>query len=729
MEHLARLHGIETSYLSEGEIRAAKAESVREILRALGVPADTEAQVRGTLRHCLSGLWRRVAEPVYVLWGGAAGSAAVRLPAARVHQNYACRLRREDGAEQRWSGRLRDLPVRRGEIVEGRHYVRKDLPLPEGLPPGYHRLEIEIADESFHATVIASPVKAFPPRGRGWGVFLPLFSLHRRQGWPAGDLGDLQALMDWTGRQGGSVVGTLPLLSRPWELRASADPYAPSSRLFLDEFYLDLSRCSGIETCRQAQQILSSRRLHTRLQALRKAELVDYAAQMGLKRPILEALAEAFFSGRRDRTEYEQFLRANPEVRTFALFRAACRREGKAWPQWPSPRRDGRLRAGDGDERDVQYCLYTQWQLHRHATELSRRARGQGVRWYLDLPVGVSGDGYDAWRWPDIYVRGMSIGAPPDAFFAKQGQNWGLLPLNPRGIREDGYGYLRAALSAQMQYAGVLRLDHVMGLHRQYWVPDGASAVDGVYVNYPMDELLAVVALESWRHRTVMVGENLGTVAEIILRRMDRHRLMKMYVMPYEIAHGKRPTLRPPHPNEMAMLNTHDLPPLASFWAGKDLRVPPRCDPQQLRESRRRLCRRAQARRMLRALLGQRTGVKVTGKRSLVRACLEYLGRSRSKFVLVNLEDLWFETHQQNRPASGDPANWRRRARYDFEDFSQDPAVLALLASLAAARKVKPSQRIGSERRKRPKPRLPAIRTKIHPIARSQRKAKVQNAV
>jgi 4-alpha-glucanotransferase len=273
--------------------------------------------------------------------------------------------------------------------------------------------------------------------------------------------------------------------------------------------------------------------------------------------------------------------------------------------------------------------------------DLRRTANRAGTGLYSDLPLGVHPDGYDAWKERGIFVEGVNAGAPPDPFFTG-GQNWGFHPIHPERIREQGYDYWSRCLRHSMRFASMLRLDHVMGLHRLFWVPKGFPAREGVYVRYRAEELYAVLRRESRRNRCAVIGEDLGTVPRQVRRAMSRHGLAGMFVVQYEWRPGfRRPGKilpgRPRHPpprRSVACLNTHDMPPFAAFW-----------------EKRKRK--------------------EDAGAVETARGLLKRLAAGPARAVQVNPEDLWGETRPHNRPGTTGRGNWRRKARFPLESFSR----------------------------------------------------------
>ena len=438
-------------------------------------------------------------------------------------------------------------------------------------------------------------------RKRSWGLFLPLYALWSERNPGAGDLTDLKNFARWAGGLGAAWVGTLPLLSQFLDKPFDPSPYSPASRLFWSEFWLDLGEIKGLPRGRQ----------------------VDYRRQMRLKREILEKRAARWLPP-------AAWLREHPETLEYARFRAAAEQRG-AWRRWPDRMRRGDLRAGEISERIARVHLYGQWLAGRQMGDLRRAAAAAGTGLYFDLPLGVHPDGYDAWKEQDLFVEGATVGAPPDPFFSG-GQNWGFHPIHPERIRQQGYGYWRRCLAHSMRFASMLRVDHVMGLHRLFWIPKGFPASEGVYVRYPAEELYAVLAQESRRNRCAVVGEDLGIVPPEVCRAMRRHRLSGMFVVQYEWRPDSRRPFRAPPRRSVACLNTHDMPPFAAFWRKR-----------------------------------KRAGG--AGAVETARALLRRLAAGPVRDLQVNPEDLWGERRPHNRPGTVGKANWRRKALVSLEQM------------------------------------------------------------
>ena len=436
-------------------------------------------------------------------------------------------------------------------------------------------------------------------RKRSWGLFLPLYALWSERNPGTGDLTDLKNFARWAGWWGAGWVGTLPLLSQFLDKPFEPSPYSPVSRLFWSEFWLDLGEARGLS--------LDSP--------------VDYRRQMRLKRKILEKRSAGWVPP-------AAWLREHPETLEYARFRAATEQRG-IWRRWPERMRGGDLREGDCSGRIARVHLYAQWLAGRQMERLRRAAAVAGTGLYFDLPLGVHPDGYDAWKEQRIFAEGVTVGAPPDPFFT-DGQDWGFHPLHPGRMGEEGFDYWRRCLAHSMRFASMLRVDHLMGLHRLFWIPKGFPAREGVYVRYPAERMYAVLCRESRRNRCAVVGEDLGTVPPVVRRSMRRHGLSGMFVVQYEWNPNSRRPLGAAPSRSVACLNTHDMPPFAAFWK-------------------------------------KHKGAGKTGAVEAATGLLKKLAAGPARAVQVNPEDLWGETRPHNVPGTPGTRNWRRKMRFSLE--------------------------------------------------------------
>ena len=697
VHELARLCGVQLSYFDiiARRRRAATLDSLLAVLRALGEPVEKPADAAGALRERRLARWREWSEPVCVAPAGEA-SLTLRVPAAtggRLH----CALALEDGSQRQWTTELAELSTTDAAEIDGERFRALRFKLPEVLPPGYHRVILEHSGRKAEVLLLAPPPSgAYLPRereaARTWGVFLPLHGLYSERSWGCGDFTDLESLMDWVSRLGGGVVATLPFLAAFLDTPFDPSPYAPVSRLFWSELFLDVTAVPELQDSPVAQSLISSTVVQDERRALQRASLVDYRRVMALKRKILEEFARTLLARESPRrTEFERFVEGHPILRDYSCFRAVGERQRAPWPTWEPRLRDGDVRENDFDPEVRRYHFYVQWLAHEQLRAFAAKARQSGPGLYLDLPLGVHSEGYDVWRFREVFARGVSGGSPPDNFFTK-GQNWEFPPLHPEKIRQQGYKYFIHCLRHHLQYAGILRIDHIMGLHRLFWVPRGRKATEGVYVRYRAEELYAILALESQRHAAMIVGEDLGTVPPSVRPMMARHRVLRTYVAQFEIATWPRPLLRSPTMNSLASLNTHDTPTFAGFWEGLDIEDRVVLGLLAPAEAGNEHENRGRLREALLAFLTETGGLAIGDRdpAAILRACLYRLAASPARVLSVNLEDLWGERHPQNVPGTtSERPNWLRKAQFSLENFCQNETFLATLRELNKIRRPK----------------------------------------
>jgi 4-alpha-glucanotransferase len=719
LEQLASICGVQCAYEDAYKnLRSAPVESLLAVLNALGVDVTSLDDVPRALAEQQTAQLERNIEPVVVAWDGGPLEFDLTLPVQGSGGRIEVTLELEDKSssvsEQFDLGRITP------QVSSCGRFATRRLRLGQRLPWGYHRL---IVHDTFRrpaeceprvrtSLVISAPRRAYEENSTagGWGCFMPLYALRSERNWGAGDFTDLQHLAAWSGELGASVSGTLPLLAAYLDEPYEPSPYAPASRLAWNEFYVDVMRVLELAGCPKADEFMRSVEFVSEVAQLRKAEYVDYRRGMTLKRGVLEILADDFFERKPQQrfVEFEQFVAQHPHAEDYAAFRAAYERRREPWERWPQPMRDGQLSDGDYDPRVKRYHMYVQWVATRQLESLVEAARG-GL--YLDLPLGVRPDGYDVWRCTSAYACGASAGSPPDPVWTK-GQTWCFPPLHPQRIREQGYRHVRDYLTHHMRMARILRIDHVMQLHRLFWIPQGVETSQGVYVRYRADELYAIFSLESHRHQTVLIGENLGTVPLAVDQAMDRHGLKQMYVVQYEIdsasveAHKEEPvaetrttpildtrdastTLSKVPTGALASINTHDMPSFVAWWRGEDFALRQELGLLSKADARREQLQFEQTKTKLVAWLKSAEWLarSASDDAAILLAMLRFLSASDASVVLINLEDLWLENRPQNVPGTGpERPNWKRKAAQSLEKFSRDPAVLAALQEVACLR-------------------------------------------
>ena len=678
---LARLYGVGVSYTDGlGARRRTSEEALEAILRGLGVDTVDPGAAHD---EALRSRWDALSEPVAVAWDGR-GDVVVRgaeSARGRVRIEVAC----EDGSSRRSTSALAEAPILDRIELGRRSLVARQRAASADLPLGYHRATVRVGRRSAEVLVISAPQRApAPPRGmRASGVVAPLYSLRSEHRHGIADLGDLRRLLDWTWARGGDFVGTLPLLAGYLDPPAEISPYLPASRLAWNEVYLELPRTPEWERARAAHEWFASPEARREAARLDRASLADPAAAFALKQPAIEAMARAAFSSRGGRLEaLGRFAEDRPEIVEYARFRAAEERLGRPWQQWPARPRGGRLRDSDVPRDSYRTHLYAQLAMHEQLRRLAEDARAAGPGLYLDLPLGAHGSSFDLWRDPEAFAPALGAGAPPDRLF-EGGQSWGLPPMHPQRLREGGYRHFIEVLRNHLRYAGVLRLDHVMGVERLYVIPPGGNARDGAYIHYEAEELWAILALEASRTGSLLIGEDLGTVTRSVRAAMQRHRVGRMHVLEFAVRPEEDPALVPPPRGALATLSTHDLSPLAGWVDGDDVALRRRLGFIDAERESADLAARRREVRALRAAVGHRRGGDA---RQLVRASLRSLGGSEAPLVAVALDDLVGLSAPQNVPGTVDEhPNWRRRT--ERRDTLADAGVGESLDALVEARK------------------------------------------
>jgi (1->4)-alpha-D-glucan 1-alpha-D-glucosylmutase len=590
--------------------------------------------------------------------------------------------------------------------------------LPSDLERGYWHLVTPANAGVTSCLIVVAPPRCWVPApleagGRWWGCTVQLYALRSSHDWGIGDFGDLRRLVEIASRQGASFIGLSPLHALFPHRPDVASPYSPSSRNALNPIYLDVQLLLDQSGSREAAAHVNSDAFQERLHALRDSELVDYAGVAAAKEQVLRMLWQHFETqehakGKARAAQFESFAKQRENtLGRHALFEALqahfFRNDANVWgwPAWPEEYRDVEADCVKAFAREhaseVRFRLWLQWLAESQLEGVQRyaRTRGMGLGLYCDLAVGANEGGAEVWVQPHLYALGMHVGAPPDPLNAL-GQDWGLPPVNPLALERARFSPWIETLRANMRHCGALRLDHVMALMRLFWTTDG----DGTYVRYPLEELLAILALESHRHECMVIGEDLGNVAPRMREAMAEKMLLSYRPLLFErIDDG---AFKPPaqwHAQALAVVSTHDLPTLRGFWLGEDMEVLARLNLYPSDGAREQhVVERAQDRaRLLLAL--EREGLLPPGASvqptsvpdatpAFVDAVYAYLARTPSWLVGVQLEDVTGQLLQVNVPGTTEDRfpNWRRKLSVTVDDLASDPRFASLASVLRAER-------------------------------------------
>lgn len=534
--------------------------------------------------------------------------------------------------------------------VEGR--------LPEDFPLGYHRLRTGSGAER---RLIVSPGRCWLPQRQSWGWAVQLYAARSGASWGIGDLGDLRTLRAWTEREGGGFLLVNPLHAVAPTAPQEASPYLPATRRFRNPLYLRVEDVPGFDAADvDAEEV----------RRVAGEPLVDRDAVWAAKRP---ALAAAYGRSAADPAFTAWREQQGAALEEFATWSALAEEHGPDWHAWPEGLRrpdTPAVQAFRADhEQRIGFHAWLQWQLDAQL----REASGE-LTVLQDLPIGVSGGGADSWAWQDTLAQGVAVGAPPDALNSL-GQDWGSPPLVPWRLREADYEPFIQSVRGTIAGAGGLRIDHVMGLFRLWWIPAEAGATDGAYVRYPSDDLLDIVALESHRARAVVVGEDLGTVEPGVPEALAERGILSYKVLWFE---EDDPADWPE--GALATVTTHDLPTVAGLWTGSDAEEQlvatgmPEADVRGGREE------------LLEKLT--RDGLAADASPAeAVEAAYAQLTRAPCLLLQLSLEDAVLEERRPNIPGTVERVNWRIPLPVPVDELADSPQAARLVA--LAQRRIK----------------------------------------
>ena len=719
IERLAGLVGIETRYVDAwGKPRRVPVTTIRAILASLGLPVDNAAEIA----RAADALRRRSVEtplePVCIARLGAGPvAAAVTLPAEGGTATLAWEVIEEGGSRHRGEARFDELQLAESLDIDGRRYQRRRLRIEPPPPLGYHRLRLRVAGDGgaeAATRLVVVPPRAFlpPPLAeieRSWGFTVQLYALRSARNWGIGDFTDLGELVARSVDAGAGAIGLNPLHALFLDEPERASPYSPSSRLFLNALYLDVEAIDDFGECAEAQALVRSEDFRGRLRALRDAALVDHAGVAACKRPVLDLLFGSFSARHLDRPgdargeAFRAFQRdRGPPLRRHAAFEALRERLAaddparRYWRRWPAAYRDpasSAVAAFAAEHRArVEFFEYLQWQAESQLARCAAAAQAAAmpIGLYRDLAVGADDGGAESWASQAMLAGGVVVGAPPD-LWNRNGQKWGFPPFNPVALREAGYAPLIEVLRANMRHAGALRIDHILGFMRLFWIPADAPAADGAYVRYRFDEIVGILALESVRNRCLVIGEDLGTVPEGFQAALQDSGILSYRLLYFE--HEPDGAFRAPsaYPTDaLVAVGTHDLATFPAYWTGVDIDLRDRLRlhpaPGQGEADRR---QRATARTDLTAALRREGLLSGDGvpEAAPVEAAYRFLARTPARLLMVHFEDALGRTDQINVPATQDEyPNWRHKLPADLDAVFGDDRVRGLAAAIDAER-------------------------------------------
>jgi 4-alpha-glucanotransferase len=712
----ARLWRIDPEYWDiSGRKHITSDETKRAILQGLGVHAETAESLRACIEARRRKEWTRLAPACLVVTQNSAVELPLHAPAELGQQSAQIEIREESGLTHQLEFALGGYPECGATGLDGRRYVRKQVPLPANLPLGYHHVHIRLGGLRQATRLIVAPARAYAHPalangGNAAGIALALYGIRSARNWGCGDLRDLRGIVDWIADDAqASFIALNPLHAiynrRPY----NTSPYLPECIFYPNYLYLDVESIPDFQQSRRAQRLWSQPETQRQLAALRDSEYVEYEQVSAWKLRFLKLAFTEFLRehrlGSARALQFSRFLADEGDLlRRFATYCAldeylhARNPNLWTWPNWPAPYQDP-------DSPETQafrkkhwrlflfYC-YVQWQLAEQlaAAQAYARQRGLAIGLYHDLALATDRFGADLWAQRPFFATGCSVGSPPDDF-APKGQDWGFPPPCSEEHRENGYHLFVESIRKNCRHGGALRIDHVMRFFRLFWIPQGVDATAGAYVRENHDDLIRILALESVRQQVVIVGEDLGTVEPFVRETLDRFGILSYRLFYFEKRpDGKFKTYGEYPERALVSSTTHDLPTLAGFWIGEDIEARHRAgmfpdDAMYRRQVEERAVEKQKVLDLLHSLellpayvpTAAALVPEMTGE--LHNAVIGFLALTPSQLLAVNQEDLTKEIAQQNLPATTwQYPNWSRKMKFTLEELRSDPVARDFVA-------------------------------------------------
>lgn len=574
---LARAYGVAVEYWDQaGVLRRSSEEAITRILSALGADVTDEDAIARSLEAKEMRDWRRVLPPVVVTVGGIDSHVWVHVPhGSPVRLWIEC----EDGGvvEPPQSNRWVEPREVDGHLVGEATFV-----VPSDIPLGWHSIKALTDDGLSESTLIVTPERLVPPAlasgQRLWGLMAQIYSVRSRRSWGIGDLADLADLVAWAGHDlGADFVLVNPLHAAAPTLPMTPSPYLPTTRRFPNPLYLRIEAIPEFAYLGNADR-KEVRRLGKPWRKL-SAALLDRDGAWRAKSAALDIVRRVELTpGRQAR--YDAYVeREGTGLIDFATWCALAEEYGPDWPEWPEALRHpaspdvAHWRAEHADR--IERHLWMQWLLDEQMESTQEAAVEVGMQAGVihDLAVGVDAEGADAWSLQEVLATDASVGCPPD-MYNQLGQDWAQPPWLPAALEEAAYIPYRDMLRTMLRHCGGIRVDHILGLFRQWWIPRGLPAADGAYVTFDHEALVGILALEAHRAGALVIGEDLGTVEDSVQEFLHARGILGTSILWFE--RGPKGVIRQPEDwrgDALASVAVHDLPPTAGYLAGEHVRI------------------------------------------------------------------------------------------------------------------------------------------------------------
>lgn len=579
------------------------------------------------------------------------------------------------------------------KMIGKKLYVRLEITFDSALEPAYYDVDLRTASCKAHTVLAVAPDQCYEPEylqsHKIWGLAVQLYSLRSKRNWGVGDFTDLKNLVDICQRQGASVIGLNPLNVLFHDFPENASPYSSISRLFLNPIYIDVEKVAGYKT-----DYLTGK--ENELKGLREKEEIDYTGVYNFKMGILQRIYDETFTKLEKSASYQKFEKKNKEdlenLATYqALYSSLCHSVYGGWRAWPkelkNPQSSEVKKFRTENRKAVNFFKFLQYWAEKQLEDVQAEIERCGLKigLYRDLPVGLCKDSAELWSENDLFIKDCGAGAPPDIFFPT-GQKWCLGAFNPYRLKANAYRPFIKILRAAMENAGAIRIDHVMSLQRLYIIPD--SLEKGTYVYYPFADMLGIVALESYLHKCMVVGESIGNVPDGFIAEIQKRGIYSLSVLWSERWNGSGPFKLPQDfaPHTFCSIGTHDMAPLKMRWFGGDIETMYQLKMLTADERQNQYKGREVERRCLLDALDYTNSWSADKKRQgdclygegypngIMEATERYLSSSNCVVFLAQPEDIFGVDVLQNLPGTDRDKhpNWRRKLPVNLEDFEQN---------------------------------------------------------
>lgn len=746
ISELSGLCGIVSEYWDIfGNKHIASIETKKAVLMAMRIDADSEEELMKEIYQRKLRPWQNFIEPVHVV---SVNEQPIRIPIyIPVKEGEEKKLviswsiEAEDGNSKKSSLKPNclmgeDIFIQDVRWIEDARYIRTSLVDDIQRPIGYYQLTVECGhpDAIFpgkqkviqkKSRLIITPDACYMPehlqKGRDWGLALNLYSVRSERNWGIGDFTDLENIVRWCAGLKADCVGINPLHSIPNTQPFGVSPYSPISRLYKNFVYLDIEKIPEAAESEKIKEYITSKKFQKELNDACQSEFIDYEKAASLKSDALRMAFDIFYEKHYGRNtgrgkDFNRYIAEEGSVlESYALFIALWEHmkktgHGSNYQDWPEDyqiKSEKTIKAfRKKHEKEIIFHQYLQWLIDGQLQDIAEEAGKLGMRigLYHDLAVGSVGGGSDAWNYQDVVAGGADLGAPADDFNIN-GQKWGFPPFIPEKLKETGYELFIQTIRKNMKHGGAIRIDHALGLFRLFWIPQGMHPKEGSYVECHAEDLIRIIALESVRHKTVVIAEDLGTISE-----NARETLQKFHMLSYRLFYFERnypdPSFLAPerYPGlALCAVTTHDLPTLYGYWAGRDIEVKKHLSifaddnqwRQQVRERERDkglILSALKSRGVLPADYPSDPAMIPEMTPELCLAVYQYLSQTPCKLLLVSLDDIIGTLNQQNLPGTVDEhPNWKQKTPVFLEEIMKDVKFNKLSNMLNPKNAIKPA--------------------------------------